>query len=266
MTHFDPERWNAYTGRKTEEESRAAWDQRAGSYARRSHMSSYHRKFLALMDADPSWTALDVGSGPGTISLPLARTIKQVTAIDLSPKMIEALRRQACDLGIANIDAKVCSWGDDWDEAGVPVADVAFASRSSAAPDLESCLSKLDAHARRRACLTTIHGDMPSHDRRLWEAVGRELPAPPDYIEVVDCLYDMGICCSVNFIPGERHMDFSSYDEGYQFVAGSFGDLSDSEAKRLQDFCREHLVFDRGSWTFDYKTTWSWAFLRWDKE
>lgn len=34
----------------------------------------------AALDIDPSWSVLDIGSGPGTLALPLARRARRVTA------------------------------------------------------------------------------------------------------------------------------------------------------------------------------------------
>src|SRR5215212_10034868 len=48
----------------------------------------------------PPAHVLDVGAGTGALSLPLARLGYQVTALDLSPRMLERLRSRAVDEGL----------------------------------------------------------------------------------------------------------------------------------------------------------------------
>jgi len=46
---------------------------------------------------------LDVGAGTGRLTLPLARCVGHVTALDRTPAMLEILRRQASTYRIENL-------------------------------------------------------------------------------------------------------------------------------------------------------------------
>jgi len=46
---------------------------------------------------------LDLGCGPGRVTLPLARYFREVQAVDLEPEMVEVGRGEAVRLGITNI-------------------------------------------------------------------------------------------------------------------------------------------------------------------
>jgi ubiquinone/menaquinone biosynthesis C-methylase UbiE len=70
------------------------WDRRAVSYARRDH-SAFVTKLFAIMRPEADWTVLEVGSGPGTVALPLACHVRRVTAVDFSEQMLVELQRQA---------------------------------------------------------------------------------------------------------------------------------------------------------------------------
>jgi len=59
---------------------RADWNKKAKSFAKRAAHSEYADIFVKRMDPAPEWTVLDVGAGPGTLTLPLARRVKKVTA------------------------------------------------------------------------------------------------------------------------------------------------------------------------------------------
>lgn len=52
----------------------------------------------------PATSVVDVGCGPGTVSLPLAALVGRVHAVDPNPEMLDALRRSAAALGLANLD------------------------------------------------------------------------------------------------------------------------------------------------------------------
>lgn len=54
----------------------------------------------------PGMDVLDVGCGPGTITLDLARRVApgQVVGIDLEPSVLDQARRRAVELGVANVE------------------------------------------------------------------------------------------------------------------------------------------------------------------
>ncbi|HUR05597.1 MAG TPA: methyltransferase domain-containing protein [Nonomuraea sp.] len=73
-----------------------------------------------LTDPAPA-RILDLGSGPGTGSLALARQFPtaQVTAVDLSPQMLHRLRKQAAVRGVADrISTVEANIDGPWDEIG----------------------------------------------------------------------------------------------------------------------------------------------------
>jgi SAM-dependent methyltransferase len=80
----------------------------------------------ALVDAAaprPGMSILDLASGTGEPSLSLARRVApagMVTATDLSPGMLDALRSNAAAEGVTNIEAKVC------DAEKLPFPDASF--------------------------------------------------------------------------------------------------------------------------------------------
>ena len=59
---------------------RKDWDRKAPSFARRNMGSSYIERLIRAIDPAPGDTVLDVGSGPGTLAVPLAGMARQVTA------------------------------------------------------------------------------------------------------------------------------------------------------------------------------------------
>ncbi|PYM16880.1 MAG: methyltransferase type 11 [Candidatus Rokuibacteriota bacterium] len=73
---------------------------------------------VGALGAEPHWRVLDVAAGTGHLSRALAPRVAHVTAVDLTPEMLEDGRRQAAKDGIANVtfeegDAERLPYGDD---------------------------------------------------------------------------------------------------------------------------------------------------------
>jgi ubiquinone/menaquinone biosynthesis C-methylase UbiE len=59
---------------------------------------------LAAHGLDATSTVVDLGAGTGRFALAAARRFGQVTAVDVSPAMLEFLRHQAATAGVANLE------------------------------------------------------------------------------------------------------------------------------------------------------------------
>ena len=114
--------------------------------------SPYIQQFVDRMDLTDCATLLDVGCGAGAISLTVAARLEHVYGLDYSPGMLEAFAANARERGLAGVTPILRAWDDDWSD--VPICDVVVASRSTAVPDLEAALLKLNSKARRRVYVT----------------------------------------------------------------------------------------------------------------
>ncbi len=240
------------------------WDRRAPSFADRSVEDGYTEPFLSILNAQPDWTVLDVGCGPGTLAIPLATKVRGVTAIDFSPAMIELLDGRCRSAGISNVTTHVAGWEDDWRSFGIESHDAAIASRSLVVDDLQAALEKLNNFARKRVVISAPAGEGP-FDLQLFAVVGRELKPNPDYIYVYNLLYQMGIYANVSFVVKKFCRTFANPEEAFRSVSWMFEDLSGVEESRLRLFLSSHLVRDGELWKLDYERQVHWAVIWWDK-
>lgn len=84
------------------EETQAAWNKVAAGYDEFVTPTNLHLAAAALRRADlrPGMRLLDVAAGSGAVSLSAARFGANVTAVDISPVMIERLRARAHEEGL----------------------------------------------------------------------------------------------------------------------------------------------------------------------
>jgi 2-polyprenyl-3-methyl-5-hydroxy-6-metoxy-1,4-benzoquinol methylase len=92
-----------------------AWLARASRFdadvKRRWATPDSSRDFVtALLQANPDWTALDIGGGTGAWSVLMARCARQVTVVELSSAMIEVMKKNLADAELCNVEILQGRW------------------------------------------------------------------------------------------------------------------------------------------------------------
>ena len=256
--------WNKDRMKRSKGRDREFWDRRAPSFAqhvKEGDRDEYVDPFLEIVDAQPEWSVLDVGCGPGTLACPLAKAVRRVTAIDFSPVMLEILNARKEKEGLHNIATQAASWEDDWRALGVEPHDIAIASRSMDAENPQGFLRKLMSFATQRVYISFAVGSGP-FDHRILEAVGRETHANPDYIYIYNLLYQMGIMANVSLI--ERGPNtFSDEEEAVESLRWMIDNMTPAEEEALRRYLGRHLVQDGTRWKMDYHRPVFWAVMWW---
>ncbi|MCC6346287.1 MAG: methyltransferase domain-containing protein [Nitrospirales bacterium] len=262
--------WNEAWKKARSERSRkwsdsAFWNKRAPSFAKHATESPYASDFIGIMQPGSHWSVLDVGCGAGTLALPLSRMVRRITALDRSGAMIALLEERVSKEVLTNITALTAGWEDDWEGIGIVAHDTVIASRSLIVEDLRAALDKLDRFARKKIYLSALVGDGP-FDRRMHEAVGRELNTGPDYLYVYNLLHQMGILANVAFVTNRESKTFGSHEEALNSLRWMFADMSAEEEQRLAGYLKEKLVDQNGRWTMSHERVVRWAVIWWEKE
>lgn len=256
--------WQDAVKKKTKKPSNAAgWDSRAASFNKRNAQSPYNKHFIKLLQPKKEWTILDVGCGPGTLTIPLAKQVQQVSALDFSPKMLEIIQQRAKKAGLRNITTYNLSWTDDWKAHGVKPHDVTLASRSLGVEDLQAALEKLTRFAQETIAITDRVGHGPM-DPDAFKAVGRDMDSGPDYIYTVNLLYQMGIRATVDFIHLEDTITYLSLDEAINNYKWMLPNLTDEENRRLKKYVQSiSSVQTDGKIILHRKHPPTWAYICW---
>jgi precorrin-6B methylase 2 len=238
------------------------WDKRAEDLARlcASPGNRYAAEFLQRMQVRADDTVLDVGCGPGTIALPVARQCSRVYGLDYSQRMLDVMRHQAEEQRLDNVEYIRHSWDDNWDD--VPQCDIAVASRSTMVNDLEDALRKLNAKAKRYVYSThAVDRHFVAAD--IMDCIGRSAVGFPGYIYTINLLYRMGYQPRVDFltIPTCRKSQ-PGFDAFVESIRWSIGELSADEVGRLRHYYDNRSPRDVPM----APTQRTWAFICWSTE
>ena len=190
------------------------WDSRADRYAAAARRANTERdRFLRRLRrlTDASSMVIDVGAGTGRFALALADGVGHVTAVEPSSAMLAILRRDAQELGAANVTALQATW----DDARVEPADVAFSAFVlTLVPDAVPFLAKLDAMARGHALLYlgAYSGDAILDP--LWRHFHGAPRVPgPSYLDAVAVLRELGIEHRVRVVEIPDHRRWATVED-----------------------------------------------------
>jgi len=137
---------NPLSEQMTETELATFWNRRSGDFAKKIHSPKSRKRSrdnIGFLEANgvrvKGARILDIGCGPGTLSLPLARAGAEVTGLDISAGMLARLREAAEkeDLPVTTIE---CSWWNaDIDKLGFRGKfDLVIGSMTPAIKDAET--------------------------------------------------------------------------------------------------------------------------------
>ncbi|MHB8163945.1 MAG: class I SAM-dependent methyltransferase [Methanoregula sp.] len=193
---------------------------------------------------------LDIGAGPGTLAIPLAPQVKEITAIEPGEGMTAILGERMKKEGISNITIIRKRWEDIIpanDLAGQ--YDVVIASLSLTMEDIRLALQKMDAVSRGSVYLFWFV-DLPFWERMyadLWEPL-HGLPYHPG--PKADCLfgvlYQMGIYANVEMLPLKKEYRFTTKDEMTAFFRKRFNVTRPEQEQVLDDYLKP-LIRTEGS-------------------
>lgn len=276
MTEFPPQtyddidwatlRSNALKKKGWRNKKAKDWDGKARSFAGRNKSSLYIDLFLAHLPLGEDLTVLDIGSGPGTLAIPIAREVKTVTALDFSQTMLDTLSELAAAEQLANIKTIHCAWEDDWQVHGIQPHDIAIASRAMGVKDLAAALRKIDDFALQYVFLSDRIGPTP-FEIGAFEAVGRPFAPGPDYIYTLNILYTLGIHANVRILTLERDITYDSLEEAIASYSWMFNDITPQETAALEQYIAGQTIGRDGRrLTVRRATVPQWALIWWQKD
>ncbi len=223
------------------EDPGSRWDKRAKKFNESvmQHTERTERQ-IAKLELKPEYTVLDVGAGTGRLSIPIAKQVKSVTAVDPSKGMLACLQENVERDGITNVTSINKRWEDI--ELGVDIEphDVVIACHSLGMFDIQEALGKMDAASKRYVYVINFAGKwMGNGDGGLRKAIsgeGRRFGHSTDYILLYNILHDMEIYANVDIMDTEFEQHYDSLGD----AVDRWKEMRDIPEEK-EDVLREHL-------------------------
>ena len=191
-------------------------------------------------------TFLDVGSGCGTLAIPLAKAGKTVTALDPSPAMINILKEETKKRGLRNIKPVNAAWG----EVEMKPHDVVLcANVPELLKDSIDFLRQADALAKKAVFL--IEGADPNADKFYYKELypllfNRPFPARTDYFKTYTNLHNLGIFANIEIIEYDFDQPFDDMNEALEFWKEYIGIVTAEHDEKLKNFLKDKLERFKG--------------------
>lgn len=230
----------------------------------------YVKQIMEKIEVTPNDNVIDLGCGPGRLTIPFAKIAKSVTAVDTAKGMLEVTKRRAEEEGLDNITYVNKFWREV--EAGKDIEleyDVAIASNSinllgakeirknnkkQLDWNLTETLQKIDAVGKN--CYFTMpilrHKEFPE----VYATLGKKCNPFPDYIVVHNVLHQIAIKPEIDYFWSQckKHNNPEKVLKRIEW----FCNIKPEQKKILKDKIR--CCVDKSD-----KSLQVWALIQWSK-
>ena len=225
-------------------------DERAASYDKSEKIWIDGEKRATALDPDPSWSVLDIVSGPGILAVPLARRVRRVTAIEPSRPMIRCLERHLAEERLSNVRIINSRW-EDVSAEEVGVHELAIASYSLNLEDIRDALLKMNDLATKRAYIFWFAGVASWEQVRIdlfLQIYGREYPPCPKISITYNLLYDLGLYPDMVVQEGTSfRREFDDFNDAFSYLKGTLSISGENWKGLLGSYIEDHWRKDNGN-------------------
>ena len=186
-------------------------------------------------------TVLDVGAGVGALTVPLAKRVQQVTALEPSASMVNALQASLARNHLHNVTCLKTAWAD----ARLSPHDLVLVA--NVAPIFEDLLAFLTAAeplARQAIALVQNVGAGVEkfYFGELYPLLlGRPYPERHDYLHTVTLLHGLGIYANVQIVSYRFDQPFATLQEAVDFWTQRMGLAGAEQDGKLREFLQIRL-------------------------
>ncbi len=208
-------------------------------------------------------TLLDMGCGPGRLSIPLAQRVKSVTALDISEEVLKYCKINADEAGLTNLATKKLDFKDAVAGSDIEEHDVVVCSRSVGLWNLK----KLSTFAKRLTAIITF-ANAPTIPQLLSNIFKDTVPVkgerPPftgygkdrrtNYNVLFNIAYDLGYEPNINIVKDGFTKDYISRKEAYEDII-TLGKVDENKMDVYKKNLDKYLIINSdGSVTFFIET------------
>jgi SAM-dependent methyltransferase len=246
-------------------DSDPAWEQHFADFYNKvaSMEKAYTLNQVNAIPLLPTDTLLDMGCGPGRLSVPLAQRVKNVTALDMSDAVLRHCKTNAEAARLTNLITQKMDFNEAAAGENVRMHDVVVCSRSVGLWNLK----KLTSFARRLTAVVTF-ANAPTIPQLLSNifkgtAEDQQQKAPCckygmdrriNYNVLYNIAYDLGYEPNVRIVDDGFARDYDSREQAYEDIMALGkvdADKMDAYRKNLDQYLTKN---DRDGVTFFVET------------
>jgi len=206
--------WNNHSENSrlcNDEVEEAFWEKLAPNYSLNNNLyveiPIIGKTLLKLIDKNSS--VLEIGSGSGNFTIPMAEKASKVLGVEPSKAMIRAANERVKTVNLKNIEFINCKWEKYIQETMV---DTTVSINSLyRIKDIELALKKMDLSAAKRCII--VRSIIRPKLYKLYEDQNVAYRKCNDYIMMPNILWKMGICANVNYLSQKCTQIYSSLEE-----------------------------------------------------
>jgi len=193
---------------------------------------------------DPSSEVLEIGPGPGTVTVPLSKQVKKIAAVDLSLRNIAHLEKNLREESRDNVEVIHENWLRTDDETLRDRYDLVFCSHFLwMIPDLEEHLKKME-NASRKYCAVVQPAGRGDLVKEVYTGItGREYAGEfepdGDYFAYV-VLREWGRLLNVTHFSFTNTMTIEEKVRSTASFVGRFVEVDEGVAERIRDLVLPH--------------------------
>jgi len=212
-----------------------------------THWDELTKKQLDQLPLSSEITVLDVGAGTGRMTLPIAKKVKHVTALEPSKKMLTCLRERATAQKVSNI----CCINQPFEMLEITASyDLVVASFSLFMFDIKRALLKMNSLASGGVFL--FLSASPWIDMDLQKVLSGNVSFWSDFIFIYNILYAEGILANVTVLDYELKQDFDNIESAVIKCSQMYR-VPIEQYDALRVYLQETLVEDHGKLCFNRK-------------
>lgn len=242
------------------------WDKAAKNFHKVSKKDDYHELLFSKLVLNKNDTVLDLGCGEGSITLRLAKQVKEVMGVDSSVKMLELLNQRADKEKIMNVYTIHESLENiSYEQLGD--YDVVLASRSlNGIKPIDKTLKTMDKIANKYVFLSLFGPDNWNIQNEFLKYIGKKPNEFPGYNYIFNILFNMGIYANIEKLNIKSYREYDSIEEAMNNGKFRLDLLNRKEKEALREYLKKILKKDsKTGKLYNINDKADWILIWWKK-
>lgn len=226
----------------------------------------YPEKLINKVILKESDTVLDLGCGEGTITIPLAKKSSNLTAVDLSEKMLEQITEKADNEGLNNINTIKMDL-EDVNVNNIGHHDVVVASRSvNSIFSVRKFLKNVNEIANKYVFITLYGPENKKYEKVVAELLNKDRRTYPHYSYIFNLLITMGIYPNAENLYCESLIEYEDVEDALDRIGWRLKGLNSEENLKLKKHLKEILVLNERGKLENHFDKAEWILIWWKKD